>query len=214
MNYTIISTGSKGNAILLENGILLDCGVSFKSIKPYLKDIKLVFITHAHSDHMNLSTLSAIHKLRPTIRFSVGFFLKDKLLGAGIKNSKIDCLRQNKTYNYGLFEISPFICLHDVKNFGLKIFDKKTKQKIIYAVDTKSIDHIAAKDYDLYLIEGNYDEEKLEQNIKEDEASGVYCYCKRVKETHLSIQQASDFIMKNISDKGIYELIHTSERNA
>lgn len=193
---------------------MLDCGVSFKSIKPYLKDIKVIFITHQHSDHMNLSTMLAIHKLRPTIRFSVGFFLKDKLLGAGIKNSKIDVLKQNKTYNYGLFEISPFICLHDVKNFGVKIFDKKTKQKIIYAVDTKSLNHVEAKDYDLYLIEGNYDEEVLEQNIKEDEENGVYCYCKRVKETHLSIQQASDFIMKNIGDKGIYELIHTSERNA
>ena len=84
----------------------------------------------------------------------------------------------------------------------------------MYAVDTNRIDHVIAKNYSLYLIEGNYDEEKIEQNIKEDRENGVFCYCERVKETHLSIQKASEFLMQNMGLNSKYELIHTSERNA
>ena len=37
MTYNIISTGSKGNAVIINNEILIDCGVPFKDIKPYIK---------------------------------------------------------------------------------------------------------------------------------------------------------------------------------
>lgn len=214
IEYEIISSGSKGNSILLDNGILLDCGVPFKSINKYLKYIKLVFISHEHSDHINSSTIKHMHDLRPTIRFCCGLFLKDKLIDLGIKSSKIDVLKHNKSYNYGKFTIQPFVLFHDVKNYGIKIHDKIHNEKILYAVDTNRIDHIKAKNYSLYLIEGNYDEEKIEQNIQEDKENGVFCYCERVKETHLSIQKASDFLMQNIGINSKYKLIHTSEHNA
>lgn len=48
MNYQIIGTGSKGNCIILDKQIMLDCGVSYNSIKQYLKDIKVIFISHVH----------------------------------------------------------------------------------------------------------------------------------------------------------------------
>ena len=179
-----------------------------------IKDIKLVFLSHEHSDHINPSTIKHIHDLRPTIRFCGGLFLKDKLIELGIKRSKIDVLKHGKTYNYGKFTIQPFILFHDVRNYGIKIKDKVRNKKILYAVDTNRIDHVIAKNYSLYLIEGNYDEEKIEQNIKEDRENGMFCYCERVKETHLSIQKASEFLMQNMGLNSKYELIHTSERNA
>ena len=33
MFYNIISTGSKGNALVIEDNILIDCGVSFTKLK-------------------------------------------------------------------------------------------------------------------------------------------------------------------------------------
>ena len=42
MNYSIIGSSSKGNAIVVENVLLLDCGLSYAKIKSYLKDIKLI----------------------------------------------------------------------------------------------------------------------------------------------------------------------------
>ncbi|MBR4266467.1 MAG: hypothetical protein IKQ46_10485 [Bacteroidales bacterium] len=213
MNYKILASGSSGNAILLNNGILLDCGVPFKYIEEYLSEIKAIFISHEHKDHINTQTLKKIHELRPVVRFMVGFWLKEHLLLSGIKSSKIDILKHNKIYNYGLFKIQPFILMHDVKNYGIKIYDTKAKEKIIYAVDTNKIDHIEAVNFDLYLIEGNYDEEKLERNIKSDIERGIYSYGVRVKDTHLSIQQAGEWLLDNVGNNSTYELIHQSKNN-
>ena len=213
MTYKIIASGSSGNAILLDNGILLDCGIPYKLIEPHLQDIKLIFISHEHHDHINIQTIKKIHELRPTIRFSVGFWLKHILLSNGIKNSKIDVLEHNRIYDYGKFKILPFPLIHDVKNYGLKIFDMVAKEKIIYAVDTNTLNHITASEFDLYLIEANYEEEKLEQNIKSDIEKGIYSYGMRVKDTHLSIQKASEWIMENAGVKSKYEFIHRSKNN-
>lgn len=49
MNYEIIASGSSGNALLIENKILIDCGVPFSKISSFYKDIKAVLLTHVHS---------------------------------------------------------------------------------------------------------------------------------------------------------------------
>ena len=162
---------------------------------------------------MNLRTLKKINELRPTIRFAVGFWLKDRLTKSGINRSNIDDLKQNKIYDYKQFKISPFVLFHDVKNFGLRIFDTKTNEKIFYAVDTARIDHVEAKYYDLYLVEANYDEEILEENLKKDLEFSGFSYNMRVKDTHLSVNQASEFILDNIGNSSQYEFIHGSKRN-
>lgn len=49
MDYEILKTGSKGNCIIVEGKFMLDCGVPYKLIEPYLKDIKMIFISHSHT---------------------------------------------------------------------------------------------------------------------------------------------------------------------
>lgn len=213
IKYEILRTGSSGNCVYLGNGILLDCGVPFKEVEPYLNQIKLVFISHEHKDHMNLITILKLHKLRPTIRFAVGFWLKEKLLEVGIPESSIDSLEQGKVYDYKLFKVMVDVLFHDVKNFAIRIFDAFTKNRILYAVDTARIDHIKAKNYDLYLIEANYDADLLKRNIWEDLEVGKFSYCLRVKDTHLSIQQAKKFIKASASKDSKCEFLHASKRN-
>lgn len=53
MTYNIISTGSKGNAVVINDRILIDIGVPFKALEPVKKDLRLVLLTHQHSDHFN-----------------------------------------------------------------------------------------------------------------------------------------------------------------
>lgn len=48
IDYKIIQTGSNGNAVIYNKDIMVDCGISFSKIKPYYKDIKLLFLTHIH----------------------------------------------------------------------------------------------------------------------------------------------------------------------
>lgn len=48
-NVNIINSGSDGNAVVLYKKILVDCGIPFKRIRPFLKELKIVLLTHIHS---------------------------------------------------------------------------------------------------------------------------------------------------------------------
>ena len=211
ISYNILNTGSSGNCIIVNDIIALDCGIPFKKIEPCINKLKLVFISHRHSDHLNLSTVRKLHELRPTIRFCVGEFLYQELLSAGINKKNIDVIKHNKIYDYKILKVSPFILVHDVFNYGLRLF--MNGEKLLYATDTAKINHIKATAYDCYLIEANYDDEILEVNLKKDLETSGFSYNSRVKETHLSLVQASQFIFDNAGDNSKYEFIHGSKRN-
>lgn len=95
---------------------------------------------------------------------------------------------------------------HDVPNFGFRIIYDDFK--VIYMTDTKTIKGIKAKDYDLYLVEGNYDEDKIQERIKIKEIQGVYINEYRTIETHLSIQEATEWLLENMGENSYYEFIH------
>lgn len=207
MKYKIINSGSDGNCILINDEILLDCGVSFKKIEPYYKKIKLVFISHIHKDHLLPTTIKKLAYERPTLRFVVGRFLVDKLLECGVKKENIDVLnlKAKLVYNSKL-SIQPIRLYHDVPNFGIRV--NIDDEKFIYITDTKTIKGINAKNYDLYLIEGNYDEDEIYERIKIKEQDGIFINEYRTIDTHLSIQEATEWLLDNMGDKSIYELIH------
>ncbi len=60
MNYKIISSCSTGNATIIRDIILIDCGVTFKKLEKYYKQLKIVLLTHVHQDHFNRSTIKKI----------------------------------------------------------------------------------------------------------------------------------------------------------
>lgn len=103
MRYNIINSGSDGNAIIINDEILLDCGVPFKKLEPYYKKLKLVFISHQHRDHLLESTVKKLAFERPSLRFCVGEFLKDKLIECGVNESNIDILRMMTRIDYRRF---------------------------------------------------------------------------------------------------------------
>ena len=67
IDYEIIGTGSKGNAVRLEN-IMIDWGVPFKKMHEALYKCDTLLITHRHSDHIKESTYFAIRKQFPRIK--------------------------------------------------------------------------------------------------------------------------------------------------
>ena len=69
VKYNIISTGSDGNATILEDFVLVDCGVPYKALEPYVPKLKLVLLTHIHSDHFQKRTIKRLASERPTLRF-------------------------------------------------------------------------------------------------------------------------------------------------
>ena len=193
--YNVISTGSTGNAIIYHNSILVDCGVPYSLLAPYKNDIQLILLTHCHGDHLNISTLKRLQFERPGLRIGCGEFLVEFL--EGLKN--IDVYSAGKVYDYSWFKVSPVILYHDVKNFGYRIF--MGEHKTLHCTDTYTLQGISAKNYDLYAIEFNYDEDTVWETIIEKESRGEFAHQRGSINSHLSRQQAQDFILKNAVDK-------------
>lgn len=204
--YQVIETGSKGNAVVVNKFILVDCGVPYKELKPYIKDLKLVLLTHIHGDHFRASTIKKLHEERPTVRFACGKWLSKPLVDAGVSAANIDILEGNTMYGYGLCNVIPVHLIHDVPNFGYKIHFPAGK--VFYATDTGDLNGIAARNYDLYLVEANYTDEDIKRRINEKKAVGQYAYEQRVIRNHLSKTQCDDFIYRNIGANGQYAYLH------
>lgn len=203
--HHIISSGSQGNAIIYHQSILVDCGVPFSKVEPFLKDIKIVLLTHIHGDHFNFKTLKKLQYERPSLRIGCCRWLLSYL--SGLKN--IDTYQIGKIYNYGSFKVSPFLLYHDVENCGYRIF--KEDYKIFHATDTAHLEGITAKGYDLYAVEHNHDEEKTKKAIKEAKEKGIFCHATGSVKTHLSYEQAWRFIQDNRKSSSQVIKLHRSE---
>lgn len=200
----VISSSSRGNAILYNNIALVDIGVPYSKIKPF-KDIQVIFLTHTHGDHLNVSTLKRIAKERPKIRIACGVWMIEKL--KGIKNN-IDVLEFGKWYDYGLFKVAIGKLYHDVPNCFYR-FDFNG-YKIFHATDTAHLKGIGAKNYDLYALEHNYCEEKAQEIIEEAMMNGKFTHVSQSINSHLSVQQAHEWLLKNMKKDSKVVRLHES----
>jgi conserved hypothetical protein len=203
MKYKIINSGSDGNAVVIEDEILIDCGVSFKKLADDYKSLRLVLLTHIHTDHFNKRTISRLGQERPTLRFGCCDWLAEDLASCGI--TRADIYKTGRTYDYGAFQLEPVKLTHNVENCGYKI--TIGGQKLFYATDTGNLDGVEAKGYDLYMVEANYTDEEMAERIRQKEASGVYPYEYEVMQNHLSKTKCDNFIYQNITG-GEYIYMH------
>lgn len=206
MTYNVISTGSVGNAVVINDIILIDCGVPFKALASVRKALKIVLLTHCHQDHLNPSTVKRLALERPTLRFACCEWLVQKLVACGVQKKNIDVLKIGAVHDYKLFQIVPIQLYHNVPNCGYRVF--MGGEKAIYATDTGSMEGIEAKGYDLYLIEANYTDEEMAERIKSKQEQGIYAYEIEAVNNHLSKAKCDDFIYSNIRQNGKYVYLH------
>ena len=197
----VIASGSSGNAVIYHDRIMVDIGVPYSDVKPYVRGISLILLTHEHNDHLNINTLKRLQFERPALRVGCGKFLIEHL--DGIKN--VDVYEVGVIYNYGSFKIIPVILYHDVPNFGYRIF-KDDMEKIFHATDTAHLQGITAKNYSIYALECNYDEEHVYDVIREKQMNGLYAHQRGSINSHLSVQQAQNFVLRN-GTPGKYQFI-------
>lgn len=209
MTYDILATGSSGNAVVINGEILIDCGVSMKKLQEsgYIKNLKLVLLTHAHGDHFNAATVRAIHKERPALRFGCCEWMVPHLLEAGVDNRVIIPQKPGETWHY------PKICSataesipHDVPNCCWHIFIKGGP--VFYATDCSTLDSITAKDYPLYMLEANHTRAEIEARIAEKQARGEFAYETRAAQNHLSQEQAMEWMARNAGPNSRYLFLH------
>lgn len=208
VEYRVISSGSKGNAVVINREVMIDCGVPFKALGEATRELKLILMTHIHADHFNRAAVKRLAAERPTLRFACGDFLAFALADC-VDKRNIDILRPDRLYPYPLCNVIPVTLSHNVPNFGYKLHFQNGK--VFYATDTGNLNGIKAWHYDLYMVEANYEDEEIQKRISEKKENGVFAYEKRVLLNHLSKRQCDDFIYRNIGPSGQYLYLHQHE---
>lgn len=201
MNYKIIQTGKSGNCVLI-NDILVDCGVPFERIAPYINGVNYVLLTHIHSDHVNKETLESIKQLYPHIavignrevheRFGVTHVITPG--GFGLKMPH---------YVFEGIELS-----HSVMTTGFTWRDRG--KDILFCVDTANLDNVPRRTYDYMFLESNYDAELIHDIEAWIELR------KRMRLTeyrrHLSRQEAQNFFQQHRNtDHSVLIELHQSD---
>lgn len=210
MTYDIISSGSSGNAVLIDDCILIDCGVSWRQLAPAVPKLKLVLLTHVHQDHFRESTIRRLIRERPALRFAGRPWMVRPLQNAGAQLRSIDSLVTGFWYNYSGWRVRVYDLLHDVPNCGYLI--QKDGVKLFYATDTYSLDHISVA-ADVCLIEGNHREQEIEAKIREKQERGEFAYEVRAARTHMSVERAEDWFRANAPEGAQLVLMHQHKDN-
>lgn len=196
--YDVIATGSKGNAVLVQEkgnkGILFDCGISWKALEPYINKIDLIVITHKHKDHIRESTLNKVKLLYPHIPI----ITPDK---SEIEYDKIDAEIPHNVWKLikGKYQMIFVPTPHSVPNCAI-IVKFPCDNTCMYATDTASIDHIKASGLDIYFIEHNYSDVR---NIAETSNHAIVNVT-----THLSNEDAYSWYLRNKGEHSVLVPLH------
>ena len=204
--FTIIGTGSTGNAVIVGKNILIDCGLPYVKIEPYMGDLKLVLLTHEHTDHFKPSTVRRMALEKPLLRFGCGPWMVKRLVDAGVAKGQIDIMVNRMAYPYSIGTVIPFPVFHDVDNYGYKLH--LPAGKVFYATDLGNTAGLSARGYDLIMLEANYGEEEIKVRMDEKRARGEFVYEQRSLRYHLSEEQCNDFIIRNAGPTTEYVYLH------
>ena len=179
MRVCALASGSSGNCFYVENelkgknqGFLIDAGISARQISGRLagigrseENVKAVFVTHEHTDHIRGVDVFArkfqvpIFATKKTI--DARFLCKDKALINNIKNE--DSMKISS------LEINSFSKSHlSADPISFSIVDLKNNKKLSVITDVghacnNVIDAVSSSDF--LCIESNYDEKMLEEGF-------------------------------------------------
>lgn len=195
LKYKVIATGSKGNAVLLGT-FLIDCGIP----KSHLEDeeIEACYITHRHGDHIQERTIKWL------LDSGVPCYMKSSnkrwfKVKFGVDYCNLMIWVKEDTFCvstlFDIFDVKLTKTEHDVPNYAMNII-MNDDLKIFYATDLEDCEHLEAYNYHYYFIEANYCMYKLERLSIIADKKGVYNRYKRSGRTHLSKQQAYEWVNK------------------
>lgn len=213
-----LSSGSNGNAFFIKTGrdaFLVDAGISCKQICLRLEQIRKkadeirgIFITHEHSDH--------VRGLRVFLkRFPVPVYITKETydrIDVTIENSCLKFIKSDDTIKINETTIRSLPKCHDAVDPALFCFYYKNKKISIVTDVGVACDNViaAVRDANILFLESNYDEAML--------WGGFYPYYlkKRIdgENGHLSNNHAGTVVLNHASGKLEYIFLsHLSENN-
>lgn len=205
LDYEIVSSGSVGNCVRIEN-LLVDCGIKVGDFKklPFLKSIKNVIITHVHSDHVKRGTLSKLKSKTIYCNQEVYDKFKDTLVSC----KKVIVVDYDKHYKIGNYIVKFYKLKHSVDVLGFSIVSKDFT--LLYATDFyDTADLPQDSKFDYILLEANYCENKITQIYNNNPSQRG-----RIKSNfrHCSKQESLKYAFEHLEKGGHYEQLHKSSQ--
>jgi len=172
LQFTILASGSTGNATLVTNGehtLLVDAGLSARRLEQLLKErnlsaaeIDAILVTHEHSDHIKgLGTLSRKYKL-PIFANPKTWNELDRLIGE-IDDGQRCIMETGEIRSFGTIKVESYGISHDAAEpVGYCFYDGE--EKLSLATD---LGYMSPKvrekimDSDVLVLEMNHDVEML-----------------------------------------------------
>lgn len=202
---SVISSGSQGNAYILEsNGekLLLELGVAWKDILKSLNykidDVCGCVVSHKHSDHANSDTI------RKVIQYGVSVYSCEE---TRLVDKRIINIKKGRKTSMGGFKIQPIPLKHSCECYGYLI-ETPDNQKIVFATDCCEFLY-KIKNVNHWLIECNWSEEILIDNMCNNEEM------RSRHEHHLELNDTIFALKENFSSSmNTIVLLHLSNGNS
>lgn len=172
MRVTVLGSGSRGNAILVQSdgvSVLVDAGFSGKDLARRLEMVEVtpeaidaIVVTHDHGDHTRGMGVFAR-------RFGTPLHLTPRTRRACRKllrgNERVVEYDSAVSFRIGSLEIRPFLTVHDAADpVAVTVTDARTGSRLGVATDlgrpTTSVRHALAACH-LLILEANHDDDRL-----------------------------------------------------
>ena len=215
MKVSVLSSGSKGNCTYIETKkykILIDIGTSSLYVEKSLKsigvnpsDIDMIFITHAHIDHVGgLKVFSK--KYNPRIYISDKILQESKLKIENVSSEEEIIITED-------INVRSIPLSHDVKDIKGYVIEEDN-DSMVYITDTGYISENLfqyIKNKNLYVFESNHDIEMLMNNPKYPHHTKIRILSDK---GHLSNKDSAYYLTKLIGDNTNHIILaHLSEQN-
>ncbi len=220
MNIIVLNSGSNGNAVFVESprsgaAVLLDCGISRRQIEVrlkvhgrYLQNVKGLFITHEHADHVRGVPVTAKMYRMPTYLTEATY--RGMRVNRPHKGHRF--IRIGEAVKVEDITVEAFSKSHDAHD---PVFFLVTigELRFLYVTDLGEHNQEVARllgEVDAALIESNYDEHMLETGPYPEHLKERI----RAAHGHLSNLQAMELVEKHCNGR-LQTLIlgHLSENN-
>ena len=230
MRVQILFSGSKGNCTYISDGetsILVDAGGTLKRIRESLEalgdsleNIKGIFVTHEHTDHINaLYTIAKKYNIHiyTTVETARAFCTPCQSHDLDTCRRLASCVmtvKPDKVYELGTMVVKTFSTPHDTEgSLGFVFKSTKDEKSIGYATD---VGHVTEEMRVLFsglknvIIESNHDIDMLINGTYPE-----YVKTRILSERgHLSNMSCAEFV-RDLAEKGgrSFTLAHLSEDN-
>lgn len=219
MKIKCISSGSKGNAYLVDDGVstlLVECGVKFDRIKKAtnysISSLAGCLISHEHSDHA---------KCYKELRLrGVKIFASEGTLNAiGLNKQRgVFALDTNLITETTVktFSIRAFKVHHDAKEpAGFLIHSTETNENLLFITDSYYCDY-SFKNLDYIMIECNHISERLEHQLDNPNRNKfVDTHIRRLMRSHMNLDTCIEFLKScELYRTKEIMLLHLSDANA